>query len=52
MVQVAMRRGTARSFDHAQLVHAQWLHIIRLNIQVLSSEFAVKATLPIYPPDK
>ena len=24
--QVALRRGTARSLDHAQLVHEQWFH--------------------------
>ena len=26
MCQVSIRRGAARSWDHAQLVHEQWLH--------------------------
>ena len=26
VLQVALRRGTARKLDHAQLVHHQWLH--------------------------
>ena len=29
-----MRRGTARCFDHAQLVHAQWLHAAKLRTQL------------------
>lgn len=35
--QVAFRRGSARSYDHAQLVHRQWLHaaVERLDIHVV-----------------
>ena len=29
-----MRRGTARSLGHAQLVHQQWLQIVNLRISV------------------
>ncbi len=25
---MTLRRGTARSWDHAQLVHEQWLHAV------------------------
>ena len=28
-----MRRGTAVSWDHAQLVHGQWFHAARLNMR-------------------
>ena len=33
VLQVALRRGTARSYDHSQLVHAQWLHLAELGVQ-------------------
>ena len=29
-----MRRGTARRFDHAQLVHAQWMHVAKLRVRL------------------
>ena len=29
-----MRRGTARAWDHAQLVHDQWMRLAILNCQV------------------
>ena len=31
-----MRRGSARTWDHAQLVHAQWLHaaVLGMNIYI------------------
>ena len=32
--QVSVRRGTARSWDHAQLVHAQWLQLALMGSQV------------------
>ena len=37
LLQVAFRRGSARSYDHAQLVHKQWLHaaVERLSIHVV-----------------
>lgn len=37
LLQVAFRRGSARSYDHAQLVHRQWLHaaVERLDIHVV-----------------
>ena len=50
--QVAMRRGTARSFDHAQLVHAQWLHIIRLNIQIFVKRVRSKDNIADLPSRK
>ena len=35
--EAACKKGTARSWDHAQLVHAQWLHaaILNINLHVL-----------------
>ena len=33
-LQVSMRRGTARSWDHAQLVHEQWFQLAVLGTQV------------------
>lgn len=37
LLQVAFRRGSARSCDHAQIVHRQWLHaaVERLDIHVV-----------------
>ena len=32
--EVSFRRGTARSLDHAQLVHTQWLQVARLGLEV------------------
>ena len=29
-----MRRGTAKRMDHAQLVHAQWLHAVRSGMRI------------------
>ena len=29
-----MRKGTARRYDHAQLVHAQWMHVAMLGMRV------------------
>ena len=29
-----MRRGTARRYDHAQLVHAQWMHVAMLGMRL------------------
>ena len=29
-----MRRGTAKRMDHAQLVHAQWLHAVRSGMRL------------------
>ena len=36
-LQAAIRRGSARSMDHAQLVHAQWTHaaMLGLNLHIL-----------------
>ena len=33
-MQVSVRRGSARKWDHAQLVHAQWLHAARCGMQL------------------
>ena len=32
--EVALRRGTARAWDHAQLVHQQWLHAAKEGLQL------------------
>ena len=32
--EVAFRKGNARSFDHAQLVHQQWLLVVRERLRV------------------
>ena len=34
LVQAAIRRGTAISMDHAQLVHAQWTHVAELGVSL------------------
>ena len=31
-LQVSVRRGTSRSWDHAQLVHHQWLQLAMLGV--------------------
>ena len=32
--QVSIRKGSAKSFDHAQLVHAQWFHLTRMRAAI------------------
>ena len=32
--EVAIRRGSARSYDHAQMVHARWTFIAKAHVQV------------------
>eukprot|EP00973_Karenia_brevis_P079188 10987376-Karenia_brevis.AAC.1 len=32
--EVALRRGSARKYDHAQLVHNQWLHLAMCRVDV------------------
>ena len=38
--QVAVRKGTARSADHAQLVHAQWLFVAMYGIELFIKRVA------------
>ena len=44
-LQAALRKGTARSFDHAQLVHEQWLHAAKsrmhLHVVRVPTEFNI-----------
>ena len=47
-----VRRGAARSFDHAQLVHEQWLQAARHSMEIFVRRVATKdniADLPSRP---
>ena len=48
-VQVAVRRGTARCYDHAQLVHAQWAKVARDRIGVLVKRVATDDNIADIP---
>lgn len=47
--EVAFRRGSARSWDHAQLVHAQWFQLVRLNINVFVKRVATDDNIADLP---
>ena len=49
MLQVCLRKGTARAYDHAQLVHAQWLHVARLNMSVYIKRVATNDNIADLP---
>ena len=34
LLQFSVRRGTARTWDHAQLIHELWLHAAILNMSI------------------
>ena len=48
-MQVAISRGRARAWDHAQLVHAQWLHIAQLRALVFIKRVATDDNLADLP---
>ena len=47
--EMAIRRGSARSWDHAQLVHAQWFQLVRLKINVLVKRVATDDNIADLP---
>ena len=47
--EVTMRRGTARSLDHAQLVHSQWHHVARLGAGVYVKRVATDDNIADLP---
>jgi hypothetical protein len=49
---VACAKGTARSWDHAQLVHAQWLHAAREHMQLWVKRVATKDNIADLPSRK
>ena len=48
-MQVAVRRGTARRYDHAQLVHAQWTKIARDHVGVFVKRVATDDNIADIP---
>ena len=48
--EVSVRRGTARALDHAQLVHAQWFHIVRLRAEVFIKRVGTNDNIADLPP--
>ena len=50
--EVACAKGTARSWDHAQLVHAQWLHAARERMQLFFKRVATKDYIADLPSRK
>ena len=49
VLQAALRRGSAKSYDHAQLVHAQWLHIATLHMRVWIKRVATESNIADLP---
>ena len=50
--EVACDKGTARSWDHAQLVHAQWLHAAREHMQLYVKRVATEDNIADLPSRK
>ena len=50
--QVSIRRGTARSLDHAQLVHHQWLFIAEHGINLFVKRVGTKYNIADLPSRK
>ena len=46
---MAFRRGTARASDHAQLVHHQWFHVVRLNASIFVKRVATDDNIADLP---
>ena len=46
---VALRRGSARSLDHAQLVHEQWLQAAKLGLQIFVLRVATNDNIADLP---
>ena len=47
--QVSVRRGTARSWDHAQLVHEQLLHAVQIGARLLVKRVATDDNIADLP---
>jgi len=47
--EACFRRGTARSWDHAQLVHEQWLQAARLRMQLFVKRVATDDNIADLP---
>ena len=47
--EVVISKGSAKAFDHCQLVHAQWLHIVRLGIGVFLKRVKSKDNIADIP---
>ena len=50
--QESIRRGSLRSWDHAQLVHAQWLHAAGLGIHMHIKRVATDVNIADLPSRK
>ena len=50
--QVAVRRGSARKYDHAQLAHGQWLHAARRHMQLWVQRVHTKSNISDLPSRK
>ena len=50
--QLSIRRGTARAWDHAQLVHRQWMRAAVLNIAVRVMRVAIDGNIADLPSRK
>ena len=50
--QVAIRRGSAKSWDHAQLVHTQWLHAARWGMHLFIKRVATDDNIADLPSRK
>ena len=46
---MALRRGSARSLDHAQLVHEQWLQAAKLGLQIFVLRVATNDNIADLP---
>ena len=46
----AVRRGTARSWDHAQFVQEQWLHVARTRMELFVVRVGSKDNIADFPP--
>jgi hypothetical protein len=47
--EICCRKGTARHWDHAQLVHAQWLHAARARMELWVKRVATKDNIADLP---
>ena len=47
--QVSVRRGSARSRDHAQLVHSQWLHAAKMGVNLWIQRVATEENIADLP---
>jgi hypothetical protein len=47
--EMAFRRGSARCWDHAQLVHAQWFQLVRMRVEVFVRRVATDDNIADLP---